>query len=272
MYNLDVCGRMSDNGTRLDYVVGFSNLGRVRCIICTARLDRGIDIRRCIFCNVVYLGLPGHNGEQTLHRKHLKIVEIGADIHQLFLLPQHVLHCFVAGIVGDWWFTPRSSEQHLRRGAVAESFLIATVYSFGSICLGSLLVGQTQLLRQIVEQFVPASEIQTFCCLPHLRCAYEGGCLAPVNMLSAYFNPYAFSYIGMYGYDFLTSGNGATNLFFVRGWEGMVKDGLVSNAIMLLELVVGGCTGCLAVIIEAGDRYQFLTSYTSSNSSASAFA
>jgi H+/Cl- antiporter ClcA len=39
-------------------------------------------------------------------------------------------------------------------------------------------------------------------------------------------------------------------LFHNRGWEAIIADDLVGNALLLVSLVVGGIAGCIAIIVE----------------------
>lgn len=75
-----------------------------------------------------------------------------------------------------------------------------------------------------------------------------------VDNLASYFTPYAFTYIGLYGYGFLDGGHNATDLFKKRGWLQIVSDDLVPNVLLMVSLVIGGVTGCFAVSIQQLDR------------------
>ena len=69
-------------------------------------------------------------------------------VHQVI---SGVVHTTTAGIVGTWWFNP-SQASKCCSNAVTSSFFRATTYSFGSICLGSLVVAIIQAIRALVSQ------------------------------------------------------------------------------------------------------------------------
>lgn len=57
-------------------------------------------------------------------------------------------------------------------------------------------------------------------------------------------------YVGIYGMGYCESGKSVMQLFHNRGWEAIIADGLIDNTLMLVSLVVGGITGCIAIIVE----------------------
>jgi hypothetical protein len=69
------------------------------------------------------------------------------------------------------------------------------------------------------------------------------GCLAS---LLEYFNKWAFTYVGIYGHSYLESGKSVFQLFKNRGWEAIIADDLVGNALLLTSVVVGAFMGLVA--------------------------
>jgi hypothetical protein len=63
---------------------------------------------------------------------------------------KNVVHVTVAGTVGTWWWTPQEANSCCS-SAVTDSHKRALTYSFGSICLGSLLVAIIQTLKSFAE-------------------------------------------------------------------------------------------------------------------------
>ena len=70
--------------------------------------------------------------------------------HWTYQVIKNVLHVTVAGAVGTWWFVPDEGASFCSRG-VRDSFVRAVTTSFGSICLGSLLVAIIEALRSMVR-------------------------------------------------------------------------------------------------------------------------
>ena len=70
-------------------------------------------------------------------------------------------------------------------------------------------------------------------------------------------NRWAFTYIGMYSYSFITAGDKALQLFETRGWMEVVEDTLIQNVLLMASVVIGGSTGVFAVVVEETDGYDF---------------
>lgn len=64
------------------------------------------------------------------------------------------------------------------------------------------------------------------------------------------FNPWGFTYVGLYGYSFPDASFLATELFTKRGWTTIVSDDLVSNVMLMTSVVVGGVTGCFGFLLS----------------------
>jgi len=144
-----------------------------------------------------------------------------------------------AGITASWYFTPEQAMGFWSvavRGSVMRSFTT----SFGSICLGALLVAVIQLLELLVknlrnnrrerEERRGGLEDLLLCCLDCI--------LRLVEDIVQYFNKWAFVYVGIYGYTYLTAGKMVMSLFEQRGWSIITDDYLCSIAINLLGLLL----------------------------------
>eukprot|EP00977_Amphora_coffeiformis_P002169 scaffold425_cov175-Amphora_coffeaeformis.AAC.28 len=62
----------------------------------------------------------------------------------------NVVHVTTAGTVGTWWFVPHEANGCCSK-AVRESYMRSLTSSFGSICLGSLIVALIQAVRETVR-------------------------------------------------------------------------------------------------------------------------
>lgn len=134
-----------------------------------------------------------------------------------------------------------------------QAFFHACFYSIGSICFGSLVVGPVKVLRQLSALFRPSSETSSLLCF-HQCIDFLQNCLTScVDGLARRFNPWAFTYVGLYGYELMEAGLHSTELFEKRGWTKIVSDDLVPNVLLLTSLVIGGVTGLFAHLIENFD-------------------
>jgi hypothetical protein len=66
---------------------------------------------------------------------------------------------------------------------------------------------------------------------------------------SKYFNKYAFCYVGIYGYDFLSAGKNVVTLFKRRGWSLIITDSLVNNVLFFGSLSIATLTGGMGMLI-----------------------
>jgi hypothetical protein len=84
--------------------------------------------------------------------------------HWTYQVIKNVLHVTVAGVVGTWWFVPGEGASFCSRG-VRDSFVRSVTTSFGSICLGSLLVAIIEALRSMVRNARDDGDGGIFLCL-----------------------------------------------------------------------------------------------------------
>lgn len=155
----------------------------------------------------------------------------------------------VAGVIGSWWFTVDGDTR--RRGEdLRRSFFRSVFYSVGSVCYGSLLVGPVRVLKQLSALFRPSEENVSLLCLHECIHCVQTCLTSCVDSLAFRFNPWAFTYVGLYGYNLTDAGLHSTELFEKRGWATIVSDDLVPNVLLMTCLVIGGVTGCFAHLIE----------------------
>lgn len=154
---------------------------------------------------------------------------------------QNVLHVTVSGVVGTWWFAPHDALS-VFSPAIVDSFRRATTYSFGSICMGSLLVSVVQALETMVRSAKKYNRGGLLTCL--LECI-----LSLLSRIAIYFNRWAYCYVGLYGYDYISSGRKAMELFRAKGWTTIITDDLVHQSLRLVAVVVGAFSGFLGMLL-----------------------
>lgn len=155
---------------------------------------------------------------------------------------RNLLQVVVAGVVGTFWFAPHEANSFWSP-AILDSFGRATSYSFGSICLGSLVMAIIQLLRHVISHARNTSQRNSV-----LLCILE--CIVScLERLAEYFNKFAYAYIGLYGYDYLTAGKKVIELFKNRGWETIIADNIILRTFFFINFVVGALTGCVGLTL-----------------------
>ena len=156
---------------------------------------------------------------------------------------QNTVHVTVAGVVGTWWFVPTEASSFCSR-AIGDSYFRSLTYSFGSICLGSLLVAVIESLVAMVRNLRESGDGgSVFLCIAECL-------LALLRDIVEYFNRWAFTYVGIYGYSFIEAGRNVTNLFKSRGWTTIITDSLAQNVLTLVSVGVGLITAITCLIIS----------------------
>ena len=176
----------------------------------------------------------------------------------------NVFHTTIAGVVGTWWFDPQEARSASAGGqggclaccgfspAIWNSWIRSGVYSFGSIALGSLLVGILKVLQLFVRCGRQQRDQQRrmrgiegtdflFCFLQFV--------VDHLERLLEYFNTWAYVYVGLYGYDYLTAGKQVAGLFKARGWEVIINDNLVLRSLTMMSLFIMTVTGFVGLLL-----------------------
>jgi len=163
------------------------------------------------------------------------------------------LHVTVAGTIGTWWFDPHSNVSKggcCCAAAITDSFQRASTYSFGSICLGSLIVAIIQAAKDALHMARENGDDACLCCAECLL-----GC---IENIAEYFNKWAFVFVGLYGYGFMEAGKNVLSLFTQRGWTVIITDNLVDGVLMMMSMAIGiwgGIFGLLVVFTKGMDLY-----------------
>lgn len=148
---------------------------------------------------------------------------------------RNIVMVATAGTVSSWWHHSTQDRVPL---TTARALLRAMTLSFGSICFGSLIVSIVQTIRFILASLQHSLQQQgnaVAACL--VGCI---GCLvACIQKWIEYFNRFAYAYVGIYGYSFVSSGKRVFQLFASKGWTAITNDSLIVNVLMFGKIVVG---------------------------------
>lgn len=156
---------------------------------------------------------------------------------------RNTLHCVVAGTVGTWWAVPSSEDP------TWGSMKRALTTSFGSICMGSLIVAFIKTLRFMVEaarrnERRRGGNMVALCCLCFASCI-----LRCIEDALEYLNEYAFCQVALYGKDFVTAGKDALAMFKHRGWTTILNDYIIDRTLMLGCVMVGSITAIIGALL-----------------------
>lgn len=158
----------------------------------------------------------------------------------------NTVHVTTAGTVGTWWFVPGEANGCFST-ALRDSFCRASTYSFGSICMGSLLVAVVRALRMMARQARQNEDAQLLACV--LECI-----LACIEDIVEYFNKWAYVYIGLYGFGYIEAGRNVIQLFQSKGWSVLITDDLNDRVLLMMSLCVGALTGIAGMLAAIADQ------------------
>jgi len=151
----------------------------------------------------------------------------------------NVIHVTVAGTVASWYFYAVPPPN-----PTLAAFKRATTWSFGSICLGSLVVAIVQALRWLFSYLARKSENALVqCCVDCIL-----GCL---QALIRYVNVYAFALIAIYGKTYCVAASDAWDLLTMCGIDAVVNDNLIGSVLFFGSLFSGLASGLAAILVGA---------------------
>eukprot|EP00557_Chaetoceros_sp_GSL56_P013551 CAMPEP_0176482992 /NCGR_PEP_ID=MMETSP0200_2-20121128/3684_1 /TAXON_ID=947934 /ORGANISM="Chaetoceros sp., Strain GSL56" /LENGTH=565 /DNA_ID=CAMNT_0017879371 /DNA_START=178 /DNA_END=1875 /DNA_ORIENTATION=+ len=176
---------------------------------------------------------------------------------------KYTVQTIVAGVSATWYFTPQEASSFCS-SAVRSSIQRSLTTSFGSVCFGALLVAVIQFLDWLVKNLRMrrsedrnhgggggvAVEALLLCCLDCI--------LSLMEDIVQYFNKWAFIYVGVYGYPYLTAGKKVMTLFGQRGWTVIINDNLVSNALALMGFIIAVLSLFVSSLLLGNANASFL--------------
>lgn len=161
----------------------------------------------------------------------------------------------VAGTIRTWWSTNSNhndDNESLTTSndnnvfcccskVVSDSLYNAMTYSFGSICLGSLLVTPVYILRIFIDYL---QEDVIF-----LHCTCWNWLYTTLESIYSKFNKWGYVYVGMYGYPFTTSSQMSLSVLERRGWNIIISDDLITNIFGLIICIIGLTNGAVVLFL-----------------------
>lgn len=164
---------------------------------------------------------------------------------------RNVIAVTTAGTVAAW--KTASNTPFITMGAWAR----AVTLNLGSICFGSLIVAILETIVWLLNccswMLSQSGNCVAACLVGCLACIV--GC---VESAIEFFNRFAYTYVGCYGYSFVTSSRHVFQLFAKKGWSAIVNDDLTGNVFFLGNLVVGAISAYIAIQIASDSDTQAL--------------
>eukprot|EP00020_Sapocribrum_chincoteaguense_P000329 CAMPEP_0170753926 /NCGR_PEP_ID=MMETSP0437-20130122/12741_1 /TAXON_ID=0 /ORGANISM="Sexangularia sp." /LENGTH=489 /DNA_ID=CAMNT_0011093053 /DNA_START=37 /DNA_END=1506 /DNA_ORIENTATION=+ len=146
----------------------------------------------------------------------------------------NVVHVTLCGVFATWYFLGGDNNA-IPKNPTSKALRRSLTTSFGSICLGSLLVAILQTIKTIVRSFRSRSNpILYFVVMCLLNC---------IESLIRYFNKYAFVQVAVYGMSFCDAAKATVDLLKTNGFDALINDYILDKVLFLGGLVGGVLVG-----------------------------
>jgi Plasma-membrane choline transporter len=157
------------------------------------------------------------------------------------------------------WCFDKDEANKCCSSAVYGSCYRSLTYSFGSICLGSLLQALVSTLRVVIETARNQREQNdSGGCGNVVLCILD--CIASMlEDVIEYFNQWAYVFVGVYGYSYLESGRRVVELFRARGWTSIITNNLVGYVLGFTNVIIAIATGFVAVVLQGMATHHHLS-------------
>lgn len=134
---------------------------------------------------------------------------------------KNTIHVTISGVYGSWYFYPHDPPSGATRGAAKR----ALTYSFGSICLGSLLVAIVQFMRQLcsVARSQARNEGGVGGIVGYILFCVLGCIISLLEWAIQFLNRYAFSHIALYGKAYIPAAKDTWKMIKDRGIDALVN-------------------------------------------------
>jgi hypothetical protein len=132
---------------------------------------------------------------------------------------KNIVHVSVSGVIATSYFLGDMMPENPTLGALKRSLTT----SFGSICLGSLIVSVLKTLRTLIRMVRSENNNLLLCLADCLL-----GC---IDSLVQYFNHYAFCQVAIYGKTFVEAARSTWELIKHSGLEAIANDNLVDGVL-----------------------------------------
>ena len=154
---------------------------------------------------------------------------------------KNVVHVTAAGSFGTWYFLP---ESQMPPNPTVGAMKRALSTSFGSICLGSLIVALIEALKAMLNRMRRQENSFIACCAVCL--------LNCIESIVQYINSYAYTYCALYGQSYCDAARSTFELLGARGFDAVINDDLTGPVLGLGMLIGGLVTGGLSYLIAEG--------------------
>jgi len=144
---------------------------------------------------------------------------------------KNLVHVTIAGSFASWYFR---FPHHQETNPTLTALVRACTTSFGSVCLGSLVVAIVRTLRTFAHAAHQGSKNRNA-----VLATVFNRLLACTEHLAQYFNVYAFVQVAVYGRTYIEAAKKASDIVRSTGVDALVNDDLVGS-VLTMGAAVGG--------------------------------
>jgi len=150
----------------------------------------------------------------------------------------NVIHVTVAGVVASWWLVPEETS------ATSASFKRSMTTSFGSICLGSLIVAVLETIRTAFRMLRDYASDRDEGGLACLACCLEC-CVSNLEDAVQFINKYAYTQVAIHGKSFMTAARDTWDLLCNQGWDLIINEDM-TGFVTMCGVLTGGFIAALS--------------------------
>ncbi|KDO26848.1 hypothetical protein SPRG_08139 [Saprolegnia parasitica CBS 223.65] len=165
---------------------------------------------------------------------------------------KNIVAVTVAGTVASWKVNAAAP------CLTIASWLRAVTLNLGSICFGSLLVAILEAIETTLS-LISSLVGQSGNCIAACLVACVACIIGCIRSWVETFNRFAYSYVGIHGYSFVTAGQHVSALFAAKGWTAIVNDDLTGKVFFLGNIAVGLLTAWfgMSLVNRPGHEAEF---------------
>jgi len=157
---------------------------------------------------------------------------------------KNILHVTIAGSFASWYYR---FPHHQEENPTLTALIRACGTSFGSICLGSLLVAIIRAIRSFAQMAHQGAKNRNA-----LLAAIFARLLQCTDHLAQYFNVYAFVQVAVHGHTYYDAAKKASDIAEKNGMDALVNDELVGSVLTMGAAVGGLACGIMPVLVGRG--------------------
>ncbi|OQS03584.1 hypothetical protein THRCLA_04096 [Thraustotheca clavata] len=165
---------------------------------------------------------------------------------------KNIVSVTIAGTVASWKVNAAAP------CITMSAWLRAITLNLGSICFGSLIVAILEAIEAVLNT-LSAMASATDNCIAACLLACISCIIGCIRSWIETFNRFAYAYVGIHGYSFMTAGQHVSALFAAKGWTAIVNDDLTGKVFFLGNLAVGALTAWfgMSLVNRPGHEVEF---------------